>query len=92
MNKQLPSSVESSRLSRKVKDVGIAKELRPIPNEKLLSEWEIHESRSAIVDNVPLFPLREFGNDPSITLIALCRHYIDTEIGMMLATENRNMI
>ena len=46
MNKQLSQSVESSRLSRKVKDVGIAKELRPIPNEKLLSEWEIHEFRN----------------------------------------------
>ena len=52
MNKQLSYSVEFNGLFRKVKHVGIAKEFRPIPNEKLLSECEIHESTSTIVDDV----------------------------------------
>lgn len=64
MNKNISYSVElsGSGLFRKVKDVGISKEFRPIPNEKLLPEWEIHESTSTIVDDVTsVFYFGNFG-------------------------------
>ena len=57
-----------------------------------------HRSRKFMNPRVPLsmmwtlFPLGDVWNDPSKKLLTLFGHYIGTEIGMMLAIENGNII